>query len=394
MTAAPRVALFADSLLEVNGVALTCRMLEEHARRRGLPLLVVHAGPVNGCWEEQGLKRLSLQTSPLHTCLENDLKFDWLFARHLGRVLETLRAFHAEAVHITGPNHAGFLGALAAWRLRLPAVMSWHTNVHDYAACRLPAWAPQWARRAARSWSWRGLALYYRQARVILAPNREIAGELEQATGKPVRLMPRGVDCDLFHPRKRSRADQTFSVGYVGRLSPEKSVRRLAEVARALEQAGIGDFRIEFAGGGSEREWLQRHVARAHFYGVLTGEVLAEASANFDVFVFPSETDTYGNAVQEAMASGVPCVVMNAGGPASIVADGVTGRVCPSTGDMAAAVVELARRPELRRRLGAAARRAAERRTWDQVGEIVWNAYQEALAQKRGAAPAEARCVA
>lgn len=393
MTAAPRVALFADSLLEVNGVALTCRMLEEHARKRGLPLLAVHAGPSTRFSEEDGLRRLSLQTSPLHSCLENDLKFDWLFARHFRRVLETLRSFHAEAVHITGPNHAGFLGALAAWRLQIPVVMSWHTNVHDYAACRLPAWAPEWMRRAARAWSWRGLALYYRQARLILAPNREIAGALEKATGKPVRLMPRGVDCDLFHPRKRSRTDQTFSVGYVGRLSPEKSVRRLADVARALEQAGIEDFRIELVGGGAEREWLEAHVARAHFHGVLKGEALAEATANFDVFVFPSETDTYGNAVQEAMASGVPCVVMRTGGPASIVVDGVTGRVCHSAGEMAAAAVELARRPELRRRLGAAARRAAEHRTWDQVGEIVWNAYREARAQK-GAEPAEARCVA
>lgn len=393
MTAGPRAALFADSLLEVNGVALTCRMLEEHARRRGLPLLVIHAGPDNRFSEDEGLRRLSLQTSRLHSRLENDLKFDWLFARHLGRVLKALRTFQAEAVHITGPNHTGFLGSLAAWRLQIPVVMSWHTNVHDYAACRLPLWAPEWARRMARSGSWRALALYYRQARLILAPNREIAGALERAAGRPVRLMPRGVDCDLFHPRKRSRADQTFSVGYVGRLSPEKSVRRLADVARALEQAGIGDFRIEFAGGGAEREWLGKHVARAQFHGVLQGEALAEAVANFDVFVFPSETDTYGNAVQEAMASGVPCLVMNSGGPASIVTDGVTGRVCRSTREMAAGVVELARRPELRRRLGAAARRAAEHRTWDQVGEIVWNAYREALAQ-RGAARAEARCVA
>ncbi len=199
---APRAALFADSLLEVNGVALTCRMLDEHARMRGLPLLVVHAGPASRFSEEQGLRRLSLQISPLHSRLENDLKFDWLFARHLGRALGALRAFHTEAVHITGPSHAGLLGAMAAWRLRLPLVMSWHTNVHDYAACRLPAWAPEWWRRAARAWSWRGLVLYYRQARLILAPNREIAGALERATGKPVRLMPRGVDCDFFHPRK------------------------------------------------------------------------------------------------------------------------------------------------------------------------------------------------
>lgn len=393
MSGAPRVALFADSLLEVNGVALTCRMLEEHARRCGLPLLVVHAGPETRCSEEDGRKRLSLKTSPLHSSLENDLKFDWLFGRHAGRVIEALRSFRAELVHITGPNHTGFLGSIAAWRLKLPVVMSWHTNVHDYAAYRLPHVAPDWLRRLARQASWGGLALYYRQARVILAPNHEIAAALERAAKKPVRLMPRGVDCEFFHPRKRLRTDGTFSIGYVGRLSPEKSVRRLAEVARALGKAGVADFRVEIIGGGSEQGWLRENVANARLPGVLKGEALAQAYANFDVFVFPSETDTYGNVVQEAMASGIPCVVMRAGGPASIVMDGVTGRVCRTAEQMAAAVVELAQRPEIRRRLGEAARRAAEKRTWEAVGEIVWSAYGEALAQ-RAAVRAEARCVA
>jgi len=393
MSAGPRVALFADSLLEVNGVALTCRMLEDYARRRGLPLLVVHAGPETRPSGEGGLRRLSLKTSALHLHLENDLRFDLLFARHLKMVLESVRAFQAEAVHITGANHTGFLGALAAWWLRLPVVMSWHTNVHEYARCRLPAWAPQWLQRKAQAWSWRGLALYYRQARIILAPNPEIAAALERDTGRPVHRMPRGVDCELFHPRKRDRADAAFTVGYVGRLSPEKSVRRLADVARALLQSGVADCRIEIVGGGSEHAWLQANVPQARLCGVLKGEDLARAYAGFDVFVFPSETDTYGNAVQEAMASGVPCVVMGSGGPTSIVADGVTGRVCRKAEDLGAAVVELAQRPEFRRRLGEAARRAAEKRTWDAVGEIVWDAYRRAL-QQRAAARAEARCVA
>lgn len=389
----PRVALFADSLLEVNGVALTCRMLEDYARRRGLPLLVVHAGPETRLSSEGGLQRLSLQSSVFHLRLENDLRFDLLFARHLKLVVESVRAFQADSIHITGANHTGFLGSLAAWRLGLPVVMSWHTNVHEYAQCRLPAWAPRWLRQQVQAWSWRGLALYYRQARLILAPNREIAAALERDTGKPVCGMPRGVDCELFHFRKRDRADRNFVVGYVGRLSPEKCVRRLANVAQALLESGIEDFRIEIVGGGSEQAWLAANVPHVRLPGVLKGEALARAYANFDVFVFPSETDAYGNAVQEAMASGVPCVVMGTGGPASIVDDRVTGRVCRTAQELGAAVVELAKRPEIRRRLGEAARRAAESRTWDAVGEIVWNAYRRAF-QQRAAARAEARCVA
>jgi glycosyltransferase involved in cell wall biosynthesis len=393
VTGAPRVALFADSLLEVNGVALTCRMIESYALRHGLPLLVVHAGPETAV-RRQGLHaRLSLRTGALHWSLENDLKFDFLFLRQLPLVERTLREFGAEIVHITGPNHTGFLGSLAAWRLRLPVVMSWHTNVHDYAAWRLPAWVPAGVREMVRRVGFRLLALYYRQGRIHLVPNREIARRLEEATGRPSRLMLRGVDCDLFDPGRRSRADAAFVCGYVGRLSPEKGVRRLREVSLALAEAGVGEYRIEAAGDGSERRWLETHVPRFRWLGVLKGEALARAYADFDAFVFPSETDAYGNVVQEAMASGVPCVVMHAGGPATIVQHGVTGMVCNTVAELAGGVVELARRPALRAQMGRAARRAAMGRTWDQIGATVWLAWQEALAA--GAAQkAEARCLA
>lgn len=393
MTGAPRVALFADSLLEVNGVALTCRMLDSFAARHGLPLLLVHAGPETAVRRRGQQWRLSLRTSRLHWSLEKDLKFDFLFWRHLKLACRTLREFEAEIVHLTGPNHTGFLGSLAAWKLGLPVVLSWHTNVHEYAAWRLPAWVPDGLRALVGEASFRVLALYYRQGRVHLVPNLDIARRLRQATGKPSRLMLRGVDCVLFDPARRSRSDNAFVCGYVGRLSPEKAVRRLREVSLALEQAGVGGYRIEAAGDGSERAWLEAHVPRFRWLGVLKGEELARAYANFDAFVFPSETDAYGNAVQEAMASAVPCVVMNAGGPATIVHHGVTGLVCNTVAELAGGIVELARRPALRTQMGAAARRAALGRSWDQVGATLWQTWREALAG-RAAQRAEARCLA
>lgn len=380
MKGAPRVALFADSFLEVNGVALTCRKLAEHAQQHGLPLLVVHAGASTGTEADGNSWRVSLATSKAYLPLENDLRFDLLFWRHLDRVQKALEDFGAGMVHLTGPNHTGFLGAVAAKRLSLPVVMSWHTNVHDYAVWRLPKATPAAMREAIRRWSWRGLALYYRQARMILAPNRAIGEALERATGKPARLMLRGVDCEHFHPRKRAREDRVFVAGYVGRLSPEKCVRALREVALAFLASGEVDFRIEFVGEGSERAWLENHVPQARFHGVLHGEELARAYANFDVFLFPSRTDTYGNAVQEAMASGVPCLVTDEGGPAALVTDAVTGRVCRTVDQMAAAAVDLARRPEWRHKMGEAARRAAEERSWESVGRAVWDAYGDASA--------------
>ncbi|MGQ9917371.1 MAG: glycosyltransferase [Bryobacteraceae bacterium] len=393
MSAAPRIALFADSLLEVNGVALTCQKLAEYAKRHGLPLLVVHAGAPTGIEKDGSLRRLSLATSKAYLPLENDLRFDLLFWRHLDRVQKALEEFGAGLVHLTGPNHTGFLGAVAAKRLSLPVVMSWHTNVHDYAAWRLPKGVPPAVREAVRRWTWRALALYYRQAGLILAPNRAIGEALERATGKPWRIMLRGVDCELFHPRRRNRDDGVFVAGYVGRLSPEKCVRVLRTVALAFLASARVDFRIEIVGEGSERAWLEEHVPRARFHSVLRGEQLAQAYANFDVFVFPSRTDTYGNAVQEAMASGVPCLVTDKGGPATLVADGVTGRICRTDDELAATAVDMAIRPEWRRKMGEAARRAAEQRGWESVGRAVWDAYADAsaLPAQRGV---KACCVA
>ncbi len=149
MTSHPRVALFADSFHEVNGVALTCRALEDYARRNHLPMLSVHAGPRAGQSTAGSITQVELPTSKLALGLEQDLRFDLLFARHLPALTAAMRGFQPSVVHITGPSHLGILGALLAHRLRLPLVASWHTNVHQYAARRLPACAPAGLRRPA-----------------------------------------------------------------------------------------------------------------------------------------------------------------------------------------------------------------------------------------------------
>jgi glycosyltransferase involved in cell wall biosynthesis len=382
----PRVAFFADSFHEVNGVALTSRSLEEFARARGYPMLSVHTGQ-GGAWVESGsVARCEVAMSALSFGLEKDLRFDMAFARHLGAVRRAMERFKPDIVHITGPSHIGIAGAIMAWRMKLPMVASWHTNIHEYAGRRLAhvlSWMPGKARERLARWaedsSLDAAVRFYRLARVTLAPNAELVSMLEQRTGRPCRLMRRGVDANLFHPGRRKRDDGDFVVGYVGRLSPEKSVRRLAPVAEALERAGAGPFRIETAGHGGELDWLVRNVPRLRHRGVLRGELLAEAYAGFDVFAFPSETDTYGNVVQEAMASGVPCVVMASGGPASIVTDGREGFVCSTEARFVESVVKLCLDPRLRREMGGRARRTALESSWDRVFEGVYAAYKEAL---------------
>src|SRR5689334_16570382 len=138
MKAKPRVAFFTDSYLEVNGVAHTSRMLAAFARGRELPFLCVHAA-ADGVRSpllvaEGSLRRLELPRTKFGFKLDADLRFDLLMLRHAGRTLKAVCEFAPNVIHITGPSDIGLLGAYIAHRLRLPVVMSWHTNLHEYAA--------------------------------------------------------------------------------------------------------------------------------------------------------------------------------------------------------------------------------------------------------------------
>ena len=213
--------------------------------------------------------------------------------------------------------------------------------MHEYAARRsewllrlLPAPAAETAAHTIEEVSLAIAARFYSFAQVLFAPNAGLCAQLEQATGRRCFLMPRGVDADLFHPRKRNRADNDRErvLGFVGRLSIEKNIALLATIQRELEAMGVADFHFRIVGHGAEQDWLRANLPRAELPGVLQGEALSAAYANMDLFVFPSHTDTFGNVVLEAMASGVPAVVTPDGGPKTIVRDGETGRIVPDEG--------------------------------------------------------------
>src|SRR5215510_1066064 len=236
MRVEPRVAFFPDSFVEINGVAHTSRQLAEFAERRNLPLLCVHGADAAGRVAAGSVTKLSLRRGNFGFKLDSDFRYDLLFWRHAKQAIEAAREFKADVVHITGPNDAGQLGAYVAHKLRLPLVISWHTNVHEYAARRLnklmaplpDGWRERLASLAERQ-SLRATLRFYQLGRALLAPNEELRDLLARETGKPTQLMRRGVDTSLFSPAKRLRNDGAFLIGYVGRLTPEKNVRSLVE---------------------------------------------------------------------------------------------------------------------------------------------------------------------
>lgn len=385
----PRVAFFSDSYHGVDGVATTCRNVVDAARRQSLPFLAVHAGETTRKSRDGSLEILELDRGPVALNLDKHLKFDLLFVRHYERVLETVRKFRPDVVHITGPGDVGITGARVAYALGLPLVASWHTNLHTFAARRLSKMAsslPDTQRRALTDTTERyvlqACVRFYKIARVVLAPNREDINFLHCQTKKQVFPMRRGIDTELFSPTKRDVTDRIFRIGFVGRLCPEKNVRFLAQIERALCEEGFRNYRFLIVGDGGERSWLERNLQRADFTGELHGELLARAYANMDLFAFPSETDTYGNVISEALASGTPVVVTSKGGPKYQAQPGITGFVAADEKDFLAKVKWLMTNSEQHARFREACRAWADGRSWNCVLDDLLEAYQASFSRE------------
>jgi phosphatidylinositol alpha 1,6-mannosyltransferase len=385
-----RAAFFPDTFHEVNGVAHTSRQLELFARRRQIPFLSVRPGPSPGLVHDGAVAILELERSRLSFGLDSHLDYDPLLLRHAGRVLQEARRLGIELVHITGPGDMGLMGCYVAWRLNLPIVMGWHTNLHEYSGKRLahllrfgPASLRNPVSHAAERASLKFLGYFYGCARAVLAPNQELVDSVRQLSGRPTYLMRRGVDTELFTPAKRDRRGSTFRIGYVGRLTPEKNVRFLSALGRALQPVVQRDFEFYIVGQGSERTWLQTNVPNAILPGVLQGEELARAYANMDLFVFPSTTDTFGNVILEALASGLPCVVTASGGPKYLVQPAVTGYVAPDKQSFIRYAASLVNDLDANWRMKEAARHYACRLSWDAVFENVFGVYERCLTAPR-----------
>jgi phosphatidylinositol alpha 1,6-mannosyltransferase len=380
----PRVAFFTDSFNEVNGVAHTSRQLDAYAQRNRAPFLNVRVGNRTTLEKRGSVWGLELERSKVGIGLSQDMSFDLRFGRHSGIAAQTIKDFGAELIHITGPSDVGFLGARLARELQLPLVASWHTNVHEFASRRMRGrlWRLPRPLLLAMSRVVEYVILgqcikLYQPAQAIMAPNPELVAQMSELTGRPAFLMTRGVDSDLFNPAKRRRRGGPVRIGYVGRLSPEKDVRTLHDVETALVHAKITDYEFVIVGGGNELAWLKARMRKAQFPGILRGEALADAYASMDLFVFPSHTDTFGNVILEAAASGVPSVVTSSGGPKFTVAHGVSGMVAADDAEIAKHVVYLLQHREQLRAMGLRAREFALKQSWDYVFQGVYEVYNQ-----------------
>ncbi|MEZ5346662.1 MAG: glycosyltransferase [Pyrinomonadaceae bacterium] len=380
-----RIAYFPDSFLEVNGVAMTSKRLLGYVKKNDLPFLCIHAGNKTEIHDEGNLRFLTLKRSFTSMAMDEGLKYDPLFFRHSKLVKKELERFNPDIIHITGLNDVSNVGAYMAWKLDIAMIASWHTNLHEYAARRLRKKfnflsndfkknVTGYLENKILDWA----VLYYKMPQIIMAPNDELIDILEKGTGRKGRLMIRGVDTELFSPKHRTVDDEYIRFGFVGRLRAEKNVRMLAEIERALLEAGRTNIKFLIVGEGNERKFLEKNMKTAELTGFLEGKHLSEAYANMDVFLFPSDTDAFGNVVQEANASGAPCIVTDKGGPKFIVKEGQTGFIAKNVEDFVRHSLELIDNPKKLAEMKKASLEFAETRSWDSVFDKVYEAYEEA----------------
>ena len=366
-----RVAIVAESFLpNVNGVTNSVLRVIEHLRRTGHEVLVIAPDTPRGepaadrVHDGVRVHRVPSKMFPKVTSLPLGVPRP--------RMVGVLRGFEPDVVHLASPALLGWGGVHAARYLGIPTVAVFQTDVAGFAE----SYGIGMLARA--SWAW--TRRLHSKADRTLAPSTSAMENLAAHRIPRVHKWGRGVDITGFAPSARDEQlhrhwspDGRPVVGFVGRLAPEKHVERLAGLA------GRDDVQVVVVGDGVDRAKLQTLMPSAVFTGALYGADLATAYASMDVFVHPGEHETFCQAVQEAMASGLPVIAPDAGGPRDLVTPMHTGMLLPVNGfesSLAQAVDHLlSERP----RYSVAARRSVLGRTWPAVCDQLLEHYLEVM---------------
>jgi phosphatidylinositol alpha 1,6-mannosyltransferase len=299
------------------------------------------------------------------------------------QVSALLADFSPDVMHVASPFLLGAQSIAAANRLGIPSVAIYQTDISGYARRNRLA--------VASNFAWRVVRWIHEGADLNLAPSSTAIAALQAAGVPRLEMWGRGVDIETYHPRRRTSPEAQelrarlapngeILLGYVGRVAPEKSLDRLAELR------GMPGIRIAVVGDGPARPGLERSLADLpiEFLGALGGDRLANAYAAFDAFVHTGTEETFGQTLQEAHASGLPIVSPRAGGPIDLVDSGGDGFLYDPAEDGALreAVQALVANRELRERMGEAGRRRVLGRTWAALCEQLLDRYRNVIAHR------------
>lgn len=365
-----RVLLVAETALpHMNGVSHSVLRVLEYLQARGHDVVVVAPWAGRMAQDLGGARLVSVPAVPMpgYPQVRMSMAGRW-------RMGAIIRAVRPDVIHLASPFLLGWHTLLAAQDVGLPTVAVYQTDV--------PAYAERYGVAALEATLRTRVARIHGGATLTLTPSTSAEARLHELGVTRLRRWTRGVDTERFHPRHRSdvfRATvgrgREVIVGYVGRLAPEKQV---ADLAVLHDLPGV---RLLIVGEGPSRPALHAALPAATFTGFLGGAELATALASCDVFVHPGESETFGQTIQEALASGVPVVATGRGGPLDLVENSRTGWLYRpgDLADLRARVVDLVGDDAKRHAFGVAARDAMQGRSWDVLGAALVGHYRDAM---------------
>jgi glycosyltransferase involved in cell wall biosynthesis len=369
-----KVAIFTDNDFDkVNGVTTALTAVLRHAPSDVLPRIYTAADL--HCDQPQ---YLSLRSPGIGIPFYREMK---MYVPRWRQYLRRVQQDGVDVLHLTTPGPLGLTALWVAGQTQLPMVGSFHTDLAAYTELlsgspRLGYWMREYMR-------W-----IYGRCQRVLAPSDATRSLLIAAKSRADRIdiWTRGVDTTLFSPSKRSErlreqwrvSERRPALLYVGRLSREKGLDVMPDISRRLSALGL-EHRLVFTGDGPMRAELRERCPDAVFTGALGRDAVADVFASADLFVFPSRTDTAGNVVLEAQASGLPVVVSDAGGPRENVQPDRTGIVCErrTMEAWSDVIARLLADVPSRIAMGRAARLYAESRRWDVALEPLYRAYRD-----------------
>lgn len=359
---------------EVNGVAMTVGRLVGGLRANGHRVEVLR--PRQGDDDVGGEMESPLPGLPLPGY--PGLRFGLPAGRALAR---RWRLRRPDLVHVVTEGPLGWSAVAVARRLGIPVTSGFHTNFDRYSV----HYGMGWLRPAVATY----LRTLHRRTLATMVPTAALAADLAGEGVPGVRVVGRGVDTVLFDPQRRDLVLRAGwgAVGegpvclYVGRLAPEKNLA-LVEKCFAAIQVWHPDARMVWVGDGPSARRLQQEHPDHHFAGMRHGEDLARHYASADLFIFPSLSETYGNVVAEAMASGVPVVAYRSAAAAELVVDRTNSRVTPPGDELAYndAALWCLESEHRRAAMGRAAREAMLARSWSGVVASFEQVVREAIA--------------
>lgn len=370
-----RLALFTDTYVpQMNGVALTLGRLTDYLNRRGVEHLVF----TPKCTDEMAYSELIRPVPSVPFFLYPECR---IALPNIISLRSELDRFRPHLLHMATPFNIGLCGLHYARKHRISHVASYHTHFDRYLTYyRMKRAVPLY---------WTYMKWFHQSCDATFVPSTDTMQHLHAQGFDRMLLWSRGVDCALYTPDKHTNAVRErygitapYLLLYVGRIAPEKDIDTLSAVMRTLPDSLKERVHWLIVGDGPQLDELREQApSNVTFAGYKQGEELAEIYASSDLFVFPSSTETFGNVVQEAMASGLPVIAANSGGVRDMIVPGKTGTLCEprQPESFIQAIDAFVNAPEQGADFRQAARSFALGRSWDAIFDKLLEDYEQII---------------